>query len=263
MRFSLGALSHGLYAQTRNQQVESAISMNDCIAAGDRTFEADRDHYFAVGRSALHCVKVAMLTAAIETFGDILDLPSGHGRVLRHLQAAFPKARLTASDIEIDAVDSCAKTFGATPIYSQKSPQDIRLPREYDLIWVGSLLPHLDKERCIEFLEFFRGALSPKGVLLFTMHGRTVAKRLREGGATYGLSAEDIPRVLRDYADRGFGYANYPKEIEVGISENYGVSLVSPRWLFAQLEAMKDVRLLNYTEHGWDNHHDVIACTHA
>jgi hypothetical protein len=74
-----------------------------------------------------------MLAAGIETFTNILDLPCGHGRVLRHLQHAFPRAQLTACDVNMSATEFCARTFGATPVQGNESPQKIALKGNYDL----------------------------------------------------------------------------------------------------------------------------------
>ena len=48
----------------------------------------------------------------------ILDLPCGYGRVLRMIHAAFPRATIHACNLNKDAVDFCAATFGAIPVYS-------------------------------------------------------------------------------------------------------------------------------------------------
>jgi hypothetical protein len=67
--------------------------VNDQIAPADAMFvDNNRDHDFAVGESAIHCVKGSMLAARIETFTNILDLPSGHGRVLRQLKSPLAGA---------------------------------------------------------------------------------------------------------------------------------------------------------------------------
>ena len=73
---------------------------------------------------------------------EILDLPCGHGRVMRWLRATFPKASLTACDIDGDGVSFCAETFGARPALSSTDPEDLVLGT-FDLIWCGSLLTHL------------------------------------------------------------------------------------------------------------------------
>ena len=94
--------------------------------------------YVKHGRMMLDCVRLAMVSARKETVQNILDLPSGHGRVLRLLKAEYPEAKLTACDILTDAVDFCAETFGATPLYGKERPGEIELLEQYDLIWCGS-----------------------------------------------------------------------------------------------------------------------------
>src|SRR4051794_26106944 len=64
-------------------------------------------HYFGVGRSALECIDISVRAAQtnVSDVKRILDLPCGHGRVLRYLKAAFPEAEITACDIMRDGVD--------------------------------------------------------------------------------------------------------------------------------------------------------------
>ena len=110
----------------------------------------------------------------------ILDLPSGHGRVLRYLKAEYPDARLTACDIHPDAVDFCAQVLGATPIYGQAHPNEMEFQDKFDLIWCGSLLTHLDVPMWHEFLGLFESLLEVGGLLIFTTHGRSIAPMLRD-----------------------------------------------------------------------------------
>src|SRR5436309_14349941 len=112
-------------------------------------WRSDSKYYFEYGETAVRLIRLAMDatgTGQVPTH-NVLDFPSGHGRVLRTLKAAFPRARLTACDIDHDAVDFCAETFGAEPIYSDEDPRAIELPGQYDLIWCGSLFTHLDAPR--------------------------------------------------------------------------------------------------------------------
>lgn len=71
------------------------------------------ESYFANARQALDCVRLAALAAEKSKVWDLLDLPCGHGRILRMLKAEYPDARLTCCDIDRDGVDFCAKLFGA------------------------------------------------------------------------------------------------------------------------------------------------------
>ena len=106
----------------------------------------------------------------------ILDLPSGHGRALRYLQAEYPEADLTACDIIRGAVEFCAETFGATPVYGKEDPADIELGT-YDLIWCGSLVTHVDAPRWDDFLDLFENALEPGGLLCSRSRAATSPRR--------------------------------------------------------------------------------------
>ncbi len=189
-----------------------------------------------------------------DRFDRILDFPCGHGRVLRYLRAMFPDAQLTGADLDRDAVDFCAKTFQAVPVYSSNDTQQISIEGKFDLIWCGSLLTHFDSSRCLEFLNFFTQLLSSGGILVFTMHGRLSSHWLRSGQYIYGLEPEKVPGLLQSYDSTGFGYLDYPNV------HGYGISLASPAWTFSQLAQLDDITLVSYTEMGWDSHQDVIAC---
>jgi SAM-dependent methyltransferase len=232
--------------------------VNDEVSRQDGMFDGNREHYLAVGQSALHCIEVSMFAAGVKTFESILDLPCGYGRVLRHLQSAFPGAQLTACDIDRAGVDFCAATFGATPVYGHNSPREIHLRGSYDLIWVGSLLTHLCLDNWAAFLEFFRAHLRRRGLLVFTVHGRAIANRMRERPADYGLEPTGLSQVLERYATEGFGYANYPTTTPA-VGDNYGISLSSPCSVYREIEKMPDMQLLNYTERGWDDLQDVVT----
>src|SRR5262249_37742284 len=122
--------------ETADIKVDPRISSNDGMLGGNPR------HYFAVGRSALwNIARTLDHTAGGSSQPKrILDLPCGHGRVLRYLRAAFPEAEITACDLLADGVDFCASTFGAIGVYSDTDLSLIKLPKDnFDLIWVGSL----------------------------------------------------------------------------------------------------------------------------
>jgi len=223
------------------------------ISAEDGMFVGNIDHYFNVGLSALRCIRIALSTAKKERVERILDLPCGHGRVLRILRAAFPEAQLTACDLETSGVKFCAATFGASPVYANEDPARTNIRGPFDLIWCGSLLTHLDANQWQRFLEFFERLLSAGGVLVFTVHGRRGIRHLREGTLNYGLGPAEVHATIAAYERSGFGYGNYPDR------KNYGISMSSPSWVLSQLEQHANLRVITYIEEGWDDHQDVIA----
>ena len=239
---------------TRLLAEEPANVIRD-ISPQDDMYEGDEPSYFAIGQSALRYVRLAMLAAGKEEAKNILDLPCGYGRVLRTLKAAFPNANVTACDLDRDGVDFCSTTFGATPIYSKRSPKEIEIDDTFDLIWCGSLLTHLDSYLWQEFLSLFERSMSPSGILVFTTHGRLTAEQLGEIEGR-GMDLVRPPRnILRDYEDFGFGYSDYQHA-----RRQYGISVSSPAWVCGQLAEVPSLRLIGCWEAGWGSYQDVVAC---
>jgi SAM-dependent methyltransferase len=245
------------------------------ISPQDEMYAGHRDHYFGVGQSALACIQHALDTAGAPPPQSILDLPCGHGRVMRFLHAAFPSARLTACDLLRDGVDFCAEQFGAEPVYSTEDPREIELDGPFDLIWCGSLLTHLDERGWRDFFHLFGSLLAPEGVMVVTTSGRFVIELLkvhvRGADAALPQSSQeyyerrareyfaDIPddeaaRMLEQCETTGFGYADYAR------TPGYGVSVAKPSWVCALAETVPGASILTCLEQGWDNTQDVFSC---
>jgi SAM-dependent methyltransferase len=218
-------------------------------------FQGNRDHYFYVGFSAINCINSALTIACKDqsSIEQILDLPCGYGRITRWLTTAFPDAKITACDLDKDAVDFCRDQFGANPVYSDINPEKIHFAQKFDLIWCGSLFTHLNNDCWIKFFKFFDSILNTDGIFVFTTHGRYIALRWSKG-FDYGVSHEIFNKVVIDFKNSGFGYHDYYSTI------GYGVSLSKPSYVFTALEFFSDLRIVMFQEKGWDHHHDVIAC---
>ena len=211
-------------------------------------------HYFGVGRSALECIDLSLRAAGAKASDvkRILDLPCGHGRVLRYLRGAFPAAEITACDILREGVDFCASTFGAVPVYSEDDPHKIPVDRDaYDLIWVGSLFTHLDSDLWPRFLDAFRTFLRPGGLLIFTAAGLAKYKRELADHRQSGRHA----KLLAGYENSGFGFEMYP-HLDY---EYYGSSVSSPAWVFAQVARLGGLKAVHFAEMGWDRNQDCYA----
>ena len=224
------------------------------IAAGDEMFTTGRrDLYFQLGAAALRAVRLALLTAGKGAPARILDFPCGHGRVLRMLKAEFPDAALAAGDLNADGVAFCARRFGATPIESSLRAEEVAIEGRFDLVWCGSLLTHLDRDRWPGFFSLLVGAVDRGGVLVFTAYGRDRAERIRSRTALHGIGEHGARKILGEYDRDGFGYADYEGQ------ELSGMSLTSPAWVCDRIAAESSLRLVSYTESGWHGQQDVIA----
>ena len=161
-----------VYAAYKAASVSTEIHPNDVM------YNTGKKHYSSVGESGLMCVLSGLSQSWRLQVERILDLPCGHGRVARHLRAAFPDACMFFSDLDHEGVDFCSKTFQGTPVYSQPDLTKVDLPSDLDVIWVGSLFTHLDAERTLAWLRHLFGALRPHGILVATFHGLFVHSRL-------------------------------------------------------------------------------------
>ncbi len=247
---------HG-HAEDRKwvQRADRLKGVSREISAGDEMDIGDDTQYFDAGVSAIHCIEAALFTARVQEVAikSILDLPCGHGRVTRFLKRAFPKARLTACDLNREGVEYCAAEFGAVPVVSDVDPAKIPLEGGYDLIWCGSLLTHLSREACAAFLQRFQSLLAPDGILIFTMHGRRSEFEFTSGRNRFGLDGGRIARLLDEYRRTGFGYVDYESE------PGYGISLARPAYVVSAMIQNPGWQLIGYHESGWDRRQDVIA----
>jgi SAM-dependent methyltransferase len=224
----------------------------------DGIYNEDGAHYYKVGLSAIQCIDEALVRANLRDVRTILDLPCGSGRVLRFLSVRFPEARITACDIQRGAVDFCGEHLGADTAYSSANLNEISLDNKFDLIWCGSLITHLDQAPIIDLLRFFRRHLNQGSLLILTTHGDYVAARLPKKEFDYGLEDMQTPALIDGYTRSGFGFARYPKGV-YDIVSDFGVSLTSPDWVYAQVRMVGGLREVYFAPRGWDDHHDVFG----
>lgn len=163
------------------------------------------EQYFDLGRRALELIQFSAELCDKPHYPAILDLPCGHGRVLRWLRAHYPYAKITACDLDRDGVDFCARQFGAEPVYSELNLHELPFAAQFDLIWVGSLVTHLNEERWRQTLDCLVKWTKECGVIVFSTQGRTVTSLLARGRRNI---AENIDKatLLEDFARTGFGY---------------------------------------------------------
>lgn len=256
-------------------------SVDRTIAPGDAMWIGASQWYFPVGESALLAILRALTAGSLTSVKTVLDLPCGHGRVARHLRAAFPETRLTFCDLDRASVDFCTKTFGGHGVYSRRDLAQVSLPGPFDVIWVGSLFTHVDERRTEKWMDFLCRQLADNGVLVATFHGR----RSLEIQRTRPLIDDARWReILQGYERTGYGYADYPVSFRgstrllrladripagrhlayrisrlVGRTRGYGISLSKPQKIVELASRIPGVRVLAYTEQGWADNHDVLV----
>jgi SAM-dependent methyltransferase len=193
--------------------------------------------YFIFGEAGLRCIQ-GFIGSSVPT--SILDLPSGHGRVLRFMRDAYPEAQITACDINREAVDFCAETFDAIPLYSSEKPAEIEAGL-FDLIWCGSLFTHLGAERWDPWIRFFVEHLEPGGSFVFTTHGRAYIR-----GEIMTHMPPNFEKLRIECERTGFAFDPYSS-----------ISLSSPAWVWQLLPDLK----VRFVEQGWHQLQDAWCLT--
>ncbi|AGK47017.1 methyltransferase domain protein [Burkholderia thailandensis MSMB121] len=213
--------------------------------------------YMDVGCSAADVIIQSLHNSWTGRIERVLDIPCGHGRVLRHLVNLFPDAEIYASDIDRSGVDFCRDTLGAIGIYSNEDMTAVDFDTTFDLIWVGSLFTHTSRTVTRKWLEHLAKFLTENGIIVATVHGRwceTVAKK-----SPY-INVESWKKILREYQETGYGYHDYnPSENHDYISGSYGVSLTTASEILKDIESVKGIRIFSYRERGWADHQDVLV----
>ena len=229
----------------------------------DGMYEGNTVHYLEVGLSAINVIDRALAKRAVATpVKSILDIPCGYGRVTRTLRCRFDDARITACDIEKEGVDFCAQTFDARGVYSAPHFDDLDLRDQFDLIFVGSLITHLDERAIASFFSFLKRHLSDVGIAVVSSHGPFVAGwvagRIRQSilDKSAGTNLKLVRNILPSYFKRGFGFAAYQNSKVPG--GRYGFSICSKSWL-RQMVNNAGMAVIAYDQHLWDNRHDVIS----
>ncbi len=239
-------------AKTRTPRLITRVAdAEDMLTGGD-----DLRNYFEVGESALAEIKAGLAAAGAPSPARILDLPCGYGRVLRHLRAEWPDAAITAMEINPDAVEFCAKTFGARPVVSRQPLWEVDAGDAQDLLWCGSLLTHFDESDWAPTLSYFRDRLAPGGVVVFTTHGELSVnllggKRIGPWAGDYGMGNKAA--AMADTARRaGFAFGHYGET-----EDPFGLSVSMPEWVRDTTDAVPGLTFVSFSREGWFGHQDV------
>jgi hypothetical protein len=157
-------------------------------------------------------------------------------------------------DLDRSGVDFCVQSFRGKGIHSQPELTRVPLPRDIDVIWIGSLFTHVDEDRTARWLPYLADHLREYGILIATFHG-LFSKRLQATHPMIDSASWQV--ILAGYETTGFGYARYTED-DMG---NYGISLSCASKIIDMATSIEGTRVLAYTERGWADNHDVLVLT--
>jgi SAM-dependent methyltransferase len=227
-------------------------SVSSLISTNDQMFEGNFSHYFLCGASALNSILCSLSLANLKPT-RILDFGCGAGRVTRWIRAAFPDSKIYGYDLREIDLDFVRHNFDVITEYACINIDELQSKYSYHLIFVGSVFTHLDSKNSIKLFHKLVEWLNPKGILIFSTHGRFVSKNGSIVNKYYGLEELKWKSLKKEYEKSGYGYQDYPSQ------KGYGISLSSLIWWLNIINANELIKINNFGEALWDSHHDIIA----
>ncbi|CAN7224834.1 class I SAM-dependent methyltransferase [Acidovorax sp. LjRoot129] len=172
----------------------------------------------------------------------ILEFASGHGRFTRHLVKAVGAQKVAVSDVVPSAVEFATGTFGVDGFLSASTPEQVKWPAQYDLVFVLSLFSHLPKATWTRWLTKLYEAVAPGGLLVFSTHG---------------IKAANFDHVSLD--DDGYFFAASSESNAIDEQE-YGTTFTSEAFVLGRIaETMgADTLVHKVPVHFW-NHQDAYV----
>ena len=222
-------------------KIDKTISPRDTMIVPGR-----EEQYFEIGHRALELVEFAAKLCDKPHFPNILDYGCGYARVLRWLRPKHHYAEITACELEQSCVDFCAKHWDAIPVVSATDPATVKFDRQFDLIWCGSVLTHLDQAAWEKTFDLLIESTAECGIIILTLQGRFFASALANK-QPYIADDVDKSALLADFKANGFAYQNYFDRHD----HDYGIALTSPQWITRQIEKRTNVILRSYIEEAW------------
>jgi SAM-dependent methyltransferase len=219
------------------------------VLPGDPMYDYAPELYWSAGEQAMDAVRLGLREAGTERVERILDFACGGGRVMRAFRAEWPDAEIVGAELWAHQLEFCAEKFGAVTVQSGPELDQVSVPGQFDLIWSGSMLTHVDERSWKAALRLWHSAL--RGVLVFTVGGPATAEDLRNKGLDALPDLEDgsDATLLEGYDETGFAFVPTVHD---------GWTIARPDWTRARVEEA-GLRLLSYREGAWLGQ-DVVTC---
>jgi SAM-dependent methyltransferase len=154
----------------------------------------------------------------LDSFNDILDFGCGCGRVLTWLTNYSTKPTYYGTDIDVQAITWSSNNLNFAKFNTNEAvPPMIYNSETFDLIYAISVFTHLDEERQFLWLNELRRILKPNGILILTLSGQGVWKRLpydvkselERSGFLYLKTGADMGGIFPDWYQNAYHTENY------------------------------------------------------
>lgn len=251
---------------------ESNLSINTTISPNDHMLTSDLDSYFRTSCSALEGILASLEIASKEAseIKSVLDFGSGYGRVFRALKAAFPNAICTACDLMEEAARFCAETFDGDWVTSSEDLSQVVFPRQYELVWLGSVFTHLPAYRWIALLNFLDQSTVSGGLVVFSAHGARSIWQLENNllkrnphaidSQRYAEMKSSIDLIGFDFIPNKPAAINHQRSMGMQVSQGeYGFSFSTEWWVRQLIQRLPNWELVLYQPEGWGSNHDVVT----
>jgi SAM-dependent methyltransferase len=239
--------------------IPGRIHFDDLMLASNAP--ADLAHYLEGGRTALANIEASFTAVgqSLAAADAVLDLPCGYGRLLRFLVQHVPSRRIWVADTDMQAVRFCVAEFGVCGFTAPRDPTALRLPRAFDLVYVGSLLTHLPPESGMVLLERITAGLRPGGLLVFSTQGVSCPAHLDWYGPEFAAAAEQYRAAV---ATTGAGFWPYrAKRLAAAQSPadgSYRIAILNRTLVEGMiLRSLPAMRVARFVERGLHDHQDI------
>ena len=154
--------------------------------------------YYLKGYQIVRAVGAALASQRGELSGveSLLDFASGFGRSTRFLVREVAPSRVWVSEIQPGAAAFQQEVFGVYAADAAEEPQAFEPGRRFPCIVASSFFSHVPPARFEAWLERLLGLVEPGGLLLFSVHGESLAPAGASWSDGFVFQPESESRVL-------------------------------------------------------------------
>ena len=142
-------------------------------------YRMDQEQYIRDGKATAADIVQRLSDYADLSGATILDWGCGPARVVRHLPALLPGARIVGSDYNAGTIDWCRRHIEGVDfrLNGLQPPLDLP-PTSVDAAYSLSVLTHLSEANHGLWIEELARVIRPGGLLLLTTQGRVFEEKL-------------------------------------------------------------------------------------